>query len=93
MNIKPQLQKDWQLLMQGMETVAKRFFKSKNVIIKDSHIIIHKDWDIASHFINNEYLEVSLSYRGENCLTVKHLISYTATTCAVLEFINNTIQK
>lgn len=90
---KKKLEEDWLMLMQGMETVARRFFKNKNVEIQDSHIVIYKDWSIITHFINNDYLEVTLSFECQPCLTVKHLKSYHATTCAVLEFIQNNIES
>jgi len=91
MNPKPHLVKDWQMLMQGMKTIASQFPKFKVKVTKDSHIIINKDWDIVCHFINNDYVEAVLTYKGETCLTVRHLKSYHATTCAVLEFIENNL--
>lgn len=91
MSVKPQLVKDWQMLMQGMATIARNFPKFKVKVTQDSHIVINDDWNIICHFINNEYVEGVLSYKGEDVLKVRHLKSYSATTTAILEFIENNL--
>ena len=91
MAVKPQLVKDWQMLMQGMTTIARDFPKFKVKVTQDSHIVINDDWDIICYFINNEYVEGVLSYKGEEVLKVRHLKLYSATTTAILEFIENNL--
>lgn len=91
MNPKPHLVEDWQMLMQGMATIARAFPKFKVKVTPDSHIVINKDWDIICRFINNEYVEGILSYKSEEVLRVRHLKSHHATSTAILEFIENNL--
>lgn len=91
MTIKKSLIKDWQMLMQGMKTIASEYPVFEVKVTKDSHIIINNDWDIICHFINNEYVEAKLSFKGETVLQVRHLKKYHATACAVLQFIEDNL--
>ncbi|PXY44501.1 hypothetical protein [Flavobacterium hydrophilum] len=89
--IKKSLKKDWLMLMGGMKDIASKYPIFKVEVTKESHIIINKDWDIICHFINNEYVEVVLTYKNEPCMTVRHLQSYSATASAVLQFIEDNL--
>ena len=88
MILKEKLIKDWKQLMRGFSGIATAVPQWKVTVNEKEHVIINNDWDIICYFVNNEYIEAVLSYKGEVYLTVRHFKKYSATTSAILEFIN-----
>lgn len=82
-----QLINDWQMLMSGFKHVAAQVSSWKVKVTPKKHIEINKDWDIICHFINHEYIEVILSFKQEEVMTLKHIKDYQTTIITVLEFI------
>lgn len=80
--------KDWQLLMSGFKQIAEKVPSWEVKVTPDKHIKINNDWDIICHFINFEYIEVKLSLKGDEVMTLKHLEKYSTTVSIVLEYIN-----
>lgn len=88
MNIKENLITDWQNLMSGFKGIGSAVPSWNVEVKKNKHIVINKHWDIICHFINNEYVEAVLSYKGETYLTVRHFKKFSATVTTILEYIN-----
>ena len=79
---------DWQRLMSGFKIIAEKVPSWKVRVTPEKHIKINNDWDIICHFINFEYIEVRLSFKGDEVMTLKHIKKYSTTVSIVLEFIN-----
>ncbi|KGO88405.1 hypothetical protein Q765_00365 [Flavobacterium rivuli WB 3.3-2 = DSM 21788] len=85
---KPELIKDWEMLMSGIKQTAQ---KQPGWLVKvrtDKYIIINKDWQVICHFINDKYVEATVSFKGEDYLKVRHVKYYTTTINIVLNYIN-----
>ncbi len=81
---------DWQLLMSGFKQIAKKVPSWKVEVTHDKHIKINKDWDIICYFINFDYIEVRLSFKDDEVMTLKHIKkynNYTTTVNTVLDYI------
>ncbi|MGV9003978.1 hypothetical protein [Flavobacterium sp.] len=89
MALSKKLKSDWQALMTGMMTIARKWDNFHLVHVKENAIFIDVDWKIECHFINFKYVEVIVEYQGETYLTVRHMNSYAVTSGTVLEFIDN----
>lgn len=83
-----ELIKEWQVLMTGFKQISLKVPSWKVKVNESKEIIINKDWCIICHFINFEYIEVKLSFKGDDVMTLKHISRYGITVGTVLEFIN-----
>ena len=81
---------DWQKLMSGFKSVALMVPNWKVEVTTDNHIKINGDWDIVCHFINFEYIEVTLSFKNNEIMTLRHCNKYSTTVSSVLEYIEKT---
>ena len=87
-DISKELINEWQLLMSGFKQIANQVPKWNVKVNKDKHVIINNEWDIICHFINFEYIEVKLSLKGDEIMTLKHITKKSTTVSIVLEYIN-----
>lgn len=88
MEVKDSLIKDWQMLMSGIKQIAQKVPEFKVKVQQDKHIVINK-YKVICHFINNEYIQAKVSYKGEDYLTVRHVKSHSSTVTTVLTFIQD----
>lgn len=81
---------DWQMLMSGFKQIAEKVPTWDVSVSKDKSVIINQKWSIICHFINFEYIEVRLSFKDDEIMTLRHIGNkYKTTILIVLEFINH----
>lgn len=86
--LKENLVTDWNKLMRGFKGIGSAVPGWIVKLKENNHVEINKDWDIICRFINDEYVEAVLQYKGETYLTVRHIKKYSVTVTAVLDYIN-----
>jgi hypothetical protein len=87
MKISDELEKEWNQLMIGL---TKCFIAQKwNVKVDSSmNIIVNEDWSVITHIINGKILRVRVSFKGNECLEVRHLTKRDYTAFIVANFIS-----
>lgn len=88
MAVKEKLIEQWQMLMTGIKQIALKVPEFKVRVQPDKKIVINK-YKVICHFINNEYVEVKVSYNDEDYLMVRHVSDFASTVATVLDFIRN----
>lgn len=88
MKLKPKLIKEWQMLMSYIEHIALKAPDFKVKVQPDKKIVINK-YKVICHFINNEYVEVKVSFNDDDYLMVRHVSDFASTVETVLTFIRN----
>lgn len=91
MKISDDLKKDWELLMNGMLTVASDFEKFSVKVSNEHHIIINEDWDIMCFFTDKGNVICVVEYRDEEVLKVRHLNKHSVIATTILEFIEKNL--
>lgn len=87
MKISDELEKEWNQLMIGL---TKCFRAQKWNVKVDSamNIIVNEHWSVITHYINGKFLRVQVSFKGEECLEVRHLTKLDYTAFIVVNFIS-----
>ncbi|QSW90724.1 hypothetical protein J0383_07910 [Flavobacterium endoglycinae] len=88
MAVKEKLIEQWQILMTGIKQIALKVPEFK-VKVQTNKVISINKYNVICHFINNEYVEVKVSYNDEDYLTVRHVSDFAVTTATVLDYIRN----
>lgn len=78
---------DWVKLMNGISKCCKAQ-KGWKVVKTDSNIIVDNDFKIIAQFINFEFIRVTVLWKDEEYLEVRHIERYDHTAHPILNFIS-----
>ena len=78
---------DWCKLMNGIYKCCKSQ-KSWKIVKTDSYISVDNDFKIIARFINYEYIRVTVLWKGDEYLEIRHVERFDHTAHPIINFIN-----